>query len=262
MAFKSSQWPGDVRPRDAEFRLNVEVTKPCRQRALEALGAVIAIFDDHGVKVWTDARRTWATIFGQEVNFKVTERYRNVRMPPPEPSERSDPFRRKRQQLPTGELTFHIVNDSDYTMEKWSVGVEAKVEAIVPTIVAGMIKTAVRYRRAAEDKRRAEEFRRLRVEELQRLKGEIEAEEKCTAQLEERASFWRKATLIREYALAVLEYHKQQGSDVGPDGSVGRWITWALQHADRLDPLKESPASILDRKGELRELKELAPDGW
>ena len=58
--------------------------------------------------------------------------------------------------------------------------------------------------------------------------------------------------------LALVECRKTQGKEFGPDTALGRWVTWALQQADRIDPLAESPASVLDRKGELEGNKLLA----
>ena len=65
---------------------------------------------------------------------------------------------------------------------------------------------------------------------------------------------WHHARRIREYILALIDYQKEQGKELAPDTALGRWATWALQQADRIDPLVASPPSILDRKRE--------PDGW
>jgi hypothetical protein len=37
-----------------------------------------------------------------------------------------------------------------------------------------------------------------------------------------------------------------EGSEIDTD--LARWIEWALAQADRLDPLKPTPPSILDEK--------------
>jgi hypothetical protein len=38
----------------------------------------------------------------------------------------------------------------------------------------------------------------------------------------------------------------QYGQSVEPKSPFGEWILWAERQADRLDPLKESPPSIID----------------
>ena len=70
-------------------------------------------------------------------------------------------------------------------------------------------------------------------------------------ELERAAENWSKAKRIPEYVLTVIDEHKRAGEELGPDTPTGIWVVWALQHADRLDPLVKSPPSILDRKKEL-----------
>lgn len=245
-------------PRHALSPLNVNVTKSSQRRALDIVGTVIAILEQQGVKVRTDERRNWATIFGQDVFFKITERRRKLQRPPAKPGDKSDLFRSNFDLEPTGELTFHILSGYEFTLHRWSDRANRKIEQGVPEIVAGILRTGVRLRREAENKRLEHERQQRRIEELRLLKNEIEAEEKRVAQLEKRADSWRRATLIRDYAQAVLNYHAQRGSDIAPESEVGRWMTWALQQADRVDPLAESPTSIIDRKVELQEL----PPWW
>lgn len=244
--------------------LNIGVTKESFQRALLVMGTVIAILEQHGVKVRStdrpthDRDRTWATIFGQEVNFKITEHYRRVQIPPPDRGEKPGPNRRKSELVPSGELVFHVVSEHDTTLEKWCDSADTKLETIVPAIVAAMMKTALRYRRAADNRRNEENRKRLRLEELRKLKVEIEAEEKRVAGLDQEASNWGRATQIREYIGAVLAYYSEHGVDTSPGTKAADWLEWSRQQADRLDPLAASPASILDRKGELKEL----PPWW
>jgi hypothetical protein len=80
---------------------------------------------------------------------------------------------------------------------------------------------------------------------------ECEEEEHRVHELEQSAEHWSKAKRIREYVFAVIDEHKRAGEELGPDTLTGIWVVWALQQADRLDPLVKSPRSILDRKKEL-----------
>ncbi len=43
---------------------------------------------------------------------------------------------------------------------------------------------------------------------------------------------------------------KDRVSDISgkKDQEIEQWVTWATSHADRLDPLKPSPPSILDEE--------------
>jgi hypothetical protein len=55
------------------------------------------------------------------------------------------------------------------------------------------------------------------------------------------------------YIEAVLQDAIGQHGSVDPDSETGRWIDWATMQADRLDPLVESPPSILDEWDERRD---------
>jgi hypothetical protein len=121
-------------------------------------------------------------------------------------------------------------------------------------IIASMMTIAVEYRRRTAKRHQEEFFRKLRWEELQQLKTQIEAEEARSRRLESGADNWHRARRIREYVLALVECKKKQEKELGPHTALGKWTIWALQQADRIDPLTESPSSILDRKREL--------EGW
>jgi hypothetical protein len=122
-----------------------------------------------------------------------------------------------------------------------------------------MMKIAVEYRRSTAKRRQEEFFRKLHWKQLQQLKTQIEAEEAPIRRLESGADNWHRARRIREYLLALVECKKKQEKELGPDTALGKWTIWALQQADRIDPLTESPTSVLDRK---RELEDWSPYGW
>jgi hypothetical protein len=42
------------------------------------------------------------------------------------------------------------------------------------------------------------------------------------------------------------DFAKRQAGTIDPDSEFAAWLEWAHQQADRLDPLAESPPSILD----------------
>jgi len=44
---------------------------------------------------------------------------------------------------------------------------------------------------------------------------------------------------------------ERNGQSVAAGTAFGDWLIWAEQQADRIDPLRESPASIIDRKREV-----------
>jgi hypothetical protein len=152
-----------------------------------------------------------------------------------------------------------VLSHSNYFDTLWQDTEQAKLESLIPEAVATMMKIGVEHRRDTEKRRQEELFRKMRWEELGELKRQVDAEEARIQRLQAGADNWNRAKLIREYVLAQIERKKQQGKELGPETGLGKWATWALQQADRLDPLVESPPSILDRKSEL---EGWSPYGW
>lgn len=79
----------------------------------------------------------------------------------------------------------------------------------------------------------------------------IEGEELRVRRLEEAASKWVPAKHIRDYVIAPIEYKTKQGHELVPKSALAKWALWAMEQADRMDPLAESPSSVLDRRREL-----------
>ena len=57
---------------------------------------------------------------------------------------------------------------------------------------------------------------------------------------------WHKSQIIRQFVDAVRESVLKKNGSIEPDGELDKWISWAIQQADRFDPLVKSPPSILD----------------
>jgi len=81
----------------------------------------------------------------------------------------------------------------------------------------------------------------------------IAAEEKKIRVLRKETTAWHRAERIREYIAAARESGVKDAE----------WITWAEVQADRLDPLKPTPASILDdREKVIRRLRSAESFWW
>jgi hypothetical protein len=57
-----------------------------------------------------------------------------------------------------------------------------------------------------------------------------------------------RAERIRGLVAAARETALADGQAVEPGAAFGDWLVWAAHQADRLDPLKVSPPSIIDTK--------------
>ncbi len=62
---------------------------------------------------------------------------------------------------------------------------------------------------------------------------------------------WKRANTLREF---LVIYRNQLTNELQPieaGSELEKWLDWAEQQADRVDPLVQSPPSILDRASEL-----------
>jgi hypothetical protein len=57
---------------------------------------------------------------------------------------------------------------------------------------------------------------------------------------------------MREFIAELEKVWNKENHDLSPDAPKGKRIAWMKEQADRMDPIVESPPSILDRKRELR----------
>lgn len=190
-------------------------------------------------------------IEGEDFEVSIDERMRQ------EPYRMTDEeiARRKRggyvytpayQYVPTGELTIKIGPAFGSGLQhSWADSRSRKVEERLGDVILGMRKLAVW--RAAERERRRRKEERLAREKQRRaeLRAQIEAERQAIDRLEKDAHSWRRAEEIRAFVAARSKVTQSDES----------WVTWALEQADRIDPLRQSPPSILDTPDpEYREL--------
>ncbi len=166
-------------------------------------------------------------------------------------------FNRKR--VPSGRLEFNIPDAKYYWMQGcrsvWRDG-KKRLEDCLNRFMLGLETTAARLKthqeeqQRKEEERRAEELRRQeQARQLAEKRARFEAERGRVEALRKQAKDWKEAENLR----AFIETARQQCQERGPnepDSEFAKWLEWALQQADRLDPFRPSPPSILDEKFE------------
>lgn len=71
---------------------------------------------------------------------------------------------------------------------------------------------------------------------------------------------WQKSKLIRDY-LDALCFHVLNGAVVVPlDSQLADYLRWGFNQADRIDPLRPSPHSVLDDDVDISELADAVGD--
>lgn len=226
--------------------LDIRVTPGHTGRALRIMNALIKALEARGYGVSIDAQKknaTTVTLLGQTLEFKLDEvlkRSNHVQTTAEKNHLEKYPlsYAPRYEFRPTGKFALRIRDWSEGKRHNQSDGDERHLEDCLNDFIADLIRVAAikkargleweeRERQWAEDRRRREEQEKLRREEAARLKA-----------LEDEALAWHRSNQIRAYVEAVREAATHRGGDMQSDPKLNSWISWALQQADNLDPLK------------------------
>ncbi len=220
--------------------LSIYVSNKQLRRAFLIIDTLIKEFEKRGFKMalldGTGKESTAVIIMDEKVHFSIEELYERVLKPLPEGRKEPTPYdyvsrHSGRLKLKIEELSW----GGEGLRKTWSDGKFQKVENILSEFIDGMIAVAGKLRERTlerqERERKAEEERRIREAAIKRY----EAEEAKVGKLMSDMTKWNRSKQLRAYIRAV-----KKKRIITPE-----WIKWAYEQADRLDPLKESPPSIL-----------------
>ncbi|OGT82233.1 MAG: hypothetical protein A3H91_17905 [Gammaproteobacteria bacterium RIFCSPLOWO2_02_FULL_61_13] len=253
---------GLVAPR-ARGCLDVAISEGARDRAIRIMDALVKGMESRqwNVAIVDEPSRSMkVTVLGEILEIRLEEsvsRKDHVLTPAEQKRKASDNLyfyqRQKYDFSPSGKLSLKIINLHVYGVRlSWSDGSTQRIERRLNSFFVGLINAAVQKRLDREERERqkreweAEQNRRREMAEL------IEEEEERLKKLETDAEAWQKSQGIRVYIEAVRRNAIAERREIGEDGELERWLLWASQQADRLDPLVESPPSILDEKKDYR----------
>ena len=238
--------------------LDLRVSKGSLDRALRIMAGLIGEIEKEGFAVEVGIgghEHTAAKIHGQHISFGLLEKVNRVDIAAPPRGavlERVLTFGGKPDTLePSGELAIEVWQYWGGERKRWKDNKSHRLEEQVLQIVAGFIRIALAER--AKDERRfaEEEEERRRAADRSRLEQQIKAEMARVRALRKAAANWAHAGELRSFILASRDSAKQNGQPIEVGTPFGDWLGWAEKQADRLDPLKESPRSIADRKNEV-----------
>lgn len=137
-----------------------------------------------------------------------------------------------------GLLRFHISGEN-IGRQTWEETARRPLEQSLPEILKYLSRVG---QLAAENIAAAKERKRLeavqREADAVRWRREYEENERRKL-LESSAQRWAQAQEVRRF-IAACEAELRSGlGEFSTDSPAGRWLSWATEHADRLDPLKE-----------------------
>jgi hypothetical protein len=227
--------------------LQVAIGKESIDRAMRIMHALITAVAQREMKVTVDDEHKWATLVhvdGEVIALRLSEslgeRKRDLTPAQRRENEGFSYYKPhpETEKYPRGLLTLAARGDADeYAQKRWSELEGRRLEDRLNAVVAWFYKASEqiktrRVERAEREKQWAEE-RRLR-EEAERRRWENERKLK---ELEEEAAAWRRARCIREYVDAAERAALADGGVIEAGSELGKWIVWARQQADEIDPL-------------------------
>ena len=238
--------------------LRVRVSKSSLRRALLVMDALIKALVKRGYEVESGPT---VRILNASVRFSITEALDTRREQPAEHDLAGyyhfghSRFNTKR--VPSGRLALHIDDADAYwasgCRKTWRDAKKQRVEDRLNQFVAGLVRFAARRKEHEEEEekaaqRRRDERRRQQEEAERRAEKRrlIQAEQARVESLMQEARSWTSSQNLRLYIEARRRKHLANHGEIDPDGEFAHWLVWATQQADRLDPIAESPPSILD----------------
>ncbi|UUO07899.1 hypothetical protein M4951_06180 [Blastopirellula sp. J2-11] len=248
--------------RRLEPTISINVSDACLGRALRLMDAFIKRLEAIGGGLVLDqnpqskyAAETVVVIKGENVT-KIRLREKNKQVRISDPNAKFDWDRNRTELVPTSILLFDD-GPSSYHPPLAIDTRKKKIEEMLDDLVIELITRAGEQRIAQriwqERERERRESERLRCEreaEIKRTQEELgkrqAAEQKRVDQLLQLAESWEKSKLIREFLEAIGDVYAAKSMAIPIDSEFARYLRWGFEQADRIDPLRHSPPSVLD----------------
>ncbi len=243
--------------------LDISVSKASLRRALRIMDTILKALEKRECEVYLSKGYTKTKIHNVPVSFKIYEKLVNRRKEPKEHSldsrYRFGHSRFIEERIPSGDLCLTIHQADGFYIygcqQNWNDGKKSKLEERINSFIDGLVTVAVA--KIARDKEKMEEEKR-RIERQKRLEEEREIravlrrkymeEEARVNQLIAEAENWKKSQILRDYIVEIESSATNENLSLSPEKPLNEWLKWAKDQADRLDPLKQSPPSILDEE--------------
>jgi hypothetical protein len=252
---------GIIEPR-AAYHLSISVTQTSLDRALDIMARLVQIVESMGGRLYINKESPVSTcveILGEVFPISLTEKIDEKERPLTEAEEiEKNRFGfflfREKDYFPTGILSLRVLcSGVSGIRQKWMDTSNSRLEDRMGTIAKGLVKTAVSLRseklEAIEAEKRRTEEKRRQAENYQRwqeLQEKIKIEREKVNGLHQQAQNWAKSQELRAFIEAAVKSYIGKNGTIEADSDFEKWIKWAREQADRLDPLVTSPHSILD----------------
>jgi len=243
--------------------LDIKVSPDSLKRTLRIMDTLIKELEARGAHFEHDQRGIHAIIVGEQLQFGINEIIESEKTQPDDDqlrgSYRFGHSRFEYVRRPSGRLCLTIHDSISLyrygnLRKNWKDTTKKQLEARLDAFLIALFKRASFYRekRLREEQEERQRLERIRLQELEaerlaKLKAQIEKEKAKVEKLFEDASKYSRSKQVRAFIAAIEADWKEGNRRYEIDGDFTAWLQWALEQADRLDPLSDSASSILDQ---------------
>jgi len=240
-----------VGPR-AKKALDVKVRKVNVNRSMLIMDALLKALKDRGYSFTAEdknrGRVMKAVVLGEEIEFQLLDvvRQRERELTSEEKRMQQEDrwfyFRDRYVFVPLDRLELRITTYlGDGIRRTWGDGKTRKLEDLLNAFIVGLVRAS----EAQKERRKQREIREREWEEEQQRAAVkqrlIEEENTRIKALNEALSVWHTSQMIREYIQAVKKAEIERSGTIDPGSDFEKWITWASDHANKLDPRHTLP---------------------
>jgi hypothetical protein len=237
--------------------LDLRVSRALLPRALRIADALLKAIADQGWEVTLLDGSTFVQVGQALIALTLEEATKTVEVPAkPDPGNRFFFRHNIRVRKPSGQLSIAIRERhhlwSHTQQRNWRESEKRVLEKRLNGVIVGMLELASAVeadmaRREREAREEQERQRKLQaaLDEQRRLRAALVQEKANVEHLLDQAVRWRESRHLRLFIEQVRERGAVPELELQGQELID-WIQWALRQADRLDPFKPSPPSILD----------------
>jgi len=241
--------------------LDLQVGPASLSRALRICDGLIKVLETLGWQVHVGGvshHGNFVTVLGQSIQFGIEEdldRFLHVLTPQEERKKARGEYIRdiKWDYHPSGRLKIRIKDCGygDGLRKSWSDSARNRLEVQLDEFLEAIrYYVAQRLATQRERERKAIEKAAIRAR-LAEFQAKREAAKRRIAEMNAHTDAWHVAQRIRAFVRASLEAGAEDG-----------WVRWALSHADRIDPLCETPPPASEKTPDEIDLEEKLSDLW
>jgi hypothetical protein len=241
----------------------IRVSPKSLRRALRILNALFKGLRERGFEVQEGDDAFEVQILTERLKFRIKENITVTKIKLPDNDLHGfypSGFHRT-EYTPSGRLCLLIeewrYSGSRNFQKNWCDSERRQLEDLLNDFIIGLIRGAMKledFRRIQEEKERMDREDAIRREKekqyLAERKQQIEEEKQRVIELVQDSENLEIAARIRLFIAAVQVEHENGNPVYVIPENLEKWTRWVGDQADRLDPLKKSPPSIIDQEPE------------